>query len=101
MLFDLLATDLKGFDVRAIPNTAAKAQQQVHSLQGSMAWLHDVLQDGSISGERWQDSGLSIEKDRAYMCYVEFSKLQRDWRPATNGAEIMLKQKLKRDGDSA
>jgi hypothetical protein len=98
MLFDLLATDLKGFDVRAM---AAKAQQQVHSLQGSMAWLHDVLQDGSISGERWQDSGLSIEKDRAYMCYVEFSKRQRDWRPATNGAEIMLKQKLKRDGDSA
>ena len=46
-----------------------------------MAWLHDVLQEGSISGERWQDAGLTIETDRAYLCYVEFSKRQRDWKP--------------------
>jgi hypothetical protein len=83
MLFDLLEMDLSGFDVRDIPNTAAKAQQQVHSLQGSLAWLHDVLQEGSISGERWQDAGLAIEKDRAYLCYEDFSKRQHNWRPET------------------
>ncbi len=83
MLFDLLAMDLKGFDIRAIPGTAAKAQQQVHSLQGSLAWLHDVLYEGYIGGEQWQDAGLTIETDRAYACYVEFSKRQRDWRPET------------------
>ena len=81
MLHDLLSMDVSAFNVRAVPHTAAKALQQVHSLQGSMAWLHDVLQEGSISGERWQDAGLTIETDRAYMCYVEFSKRQRDWKP--------------------
>jgi hypothetical protein len=82
MLFDLLAMDLKGFDVRAIPNTAAKARQQAHSLKGAAAWLYDVLQEGSINGEEWQDAGLTTDKDQAYACYVEFSKRQRDWRPA-------------------
>jgi hypothetical protein len=81
MLHELLATDLKGFDVRAIPHTAAKAKQQALSLHGSLAWLYDVLQEGSISGEQWQDAGLTIETDRTYMCYVEFSKRQRDWKP--------------------
>jgi hypothetical protein len=81
MLHELLAMDLKSFDVRAVPHTAAKAKQQALSLQGSLAWLYDVLQEGSVSGERWQDAGLTIEKDRAYMCYVEFSKRQHDWRP--------------------
>jgi hypothetical protein len=81
MLHDLLSMDVSAFNVRAVPHTAAKALQQVHSLQGSMAWLHDVLQEGSIGGEQWQDAGLTIETDRAYMCYVEFSKRQRDWKP--------------------
>jgi hypothetical protein len=82
MLFDLLSMDLKGFDVRAIPHTAAKARQQTYSLKGSMAWLHDVLQEGSINSEEWQGAGLTTDKDQAYACYVEFSKRQRDWRPA-------------------
>jgi hypothetical protein len=81
LLYDLLNMDLNEFNVRDIPNTAAKAQQQVHSLQGARAWLHDVLQEGSISGEQWQGAGLTIETDRAYMCYVEFSRRQRDWKP--------------------
>jgi hypothetical protein len=81
MLHDLLTMDLKGFDVRSIPPTAAKAKQQALSLHGSREWLYDVLQEGSVSGERWQDAGLTIETDRAYMCYVEFSKRQRAWKP--------------------
>jgi hypothetical protein len=81
MLHDLLSMDVSGFNVRAVPHTAAKALQQVHSLQGSMAWLHDILEEGAIAGERWQDAGLTIETDRTYTCYVEFSKRQRDWKP--------------------
>ena len=83
MLHDLLNMNLKAFDVRAIPHTAAKAKQQALSLDGSMAWLYDVLQEGSISVEPWKDAGLTIDTDRAYMCYVEFSKRQRDWKPET------------------
>ena len=82
MLHDLLVMDLKGFNVRAIPHTAAKAKQQALSLHGPMAWLYDVLQEGSISGEQWQDTGLAIDTDRAYACYAEFSKRQHDWKPS-------------------
>ena len=81
MLHDLLNMDLKAFDVRAIPHTAAKAKQQALSLNGPMAWLYDVPQEGSISSEQWQVGGLTMDTDRAYMCYVEFSKRQRDWKP--------------------
>jgi hypothetical protein len=81
MFHDLLAMDLKGFDVRAVPHTAAKAQQQAHSLQGTEAWLNHVLQEGEIGSERWQDNGLTVSKDHAYRCFEEFSKQQRAWRP--------------------
>jgi hypothetical protein len=81
MLYHLLNMDLTAFDVRAIPHTAAKAKQQALSLHGSLAWLYDALQEGSIGNEQWQDGGLTIDTDRAYTCYVEFSKRQRDWKP--------------------
>jgi len=81
MLHDLLNMNLKAFDVRAIPHTAAKAKQQAHSLHGSLAWLHDVLQEGFIGVEWWQDTGLTIDTNLAYQWYVEFSKHQRDWKP--------------------
>ena len=45
LFHDLLAVDLAGFNVRAVPHTAAKAHQQVLSLNGTAAWLHDVLQE--------------------------------------------------------
>ena len=48
MFYDLLAMDLSGFDVRAVPHTAAKAQQQAHSLRGTDAWLYHVLNEGAI-----------------------------------------------------
>lgn len=82
MFHDLLAMDLSGFDVRAVPHTAAKAQQQAHSLHGTEAWLYHVLQEGSIGCEHWQDNtGLTVSKDQAYLCFEDFSKQQRAWRP--------------------
>ena len=80
MLYDLLGMDLTGFDVRAVPHTAAKAQQQVHSLQGTEAWLYHVLQEGGIGYDQWKDTGLTVTKDHAYMCFEAFSKQQRAWR---------------------
>ena len=49
MFYDLLATDLSNFDVRAVPHTAAKAQQQTLGLSGTEAWLHHILQEGAIA----------------------------------------------------
>ena len=81
MFHDLLAMDLSGFDVRAVPHTAAKAQQQAHSLAGTEAWLYHVLQEGAIGSERWQNTGLSVSTEHAYMCFEDYSKRQRDYRP--------------------
>ncbi len=81
MLHDLLAMDLSGFDVRAIPHTTAKAQQQAHSFRGTMSWLYDILQEGAIGYEEWKEAGLTINKNHAYDRYKEFSKEHREWQP--------------------
>ena len=81
MFHDLLAMDLSGFDVRAVPPTAAKAQQQVLTLHGTASWLHHVLQEGAIGCESWHNNGLTADTGHAYMCYEDFSKRQRNWRP--------------------
>ena len=81
MFHDLRAMDLGAFDVRAVPHTAAKAQQQAHSLAGTEAWLYHVLQEGAIGSEHWQSTGLVVSTDHAYMCFEDYSKRQRDWRP--------------------
>ena len=81
MFYDLLAMDLSDFDVRAVPHTAAKAQQQAHSLNGTDAWIYHVLQEGKIGFERWQKTGLAVSTDNAYFCYEEYSKRQREYKP--------------------
>ena len=48
MFHDLLNMDLSRFNVRAVPHTAAKAQQQAHSFRGMEAWVHHILQEGAI-----------------------------------------------------
>ena len=96
MFYDLLNMDLSTFDVRAVPPTGAKAQQQAHSLRGTEAWLFDALQEGAIAGECWQISGLTVTKDNAYDHYEEFSKRQRDWRP--DGKSVWSKKIFERLG---
>jgi hypothetical protein len=83
MFYDLLTMDLSGFNVRAVPPTAAKAQQQEHSLQGTDAWLHHVLQEGTIGVDHWQQTGLNVSTDRAYSCYEDYGKRQHHYRPDT------------------
>lgn len=81
MFCDLLAMDLTAFNVRAVPPTAAKAQQQVLSLNGTASWLHHVLQKGSVGCESWNGNGLTVDTSHAYMCYEDFSRKQHNWRP--------------------
>jgi hypothetical protein len=85
MLYDLLAMDLRWFDVWAIPATAAKAEQQAHTFRDIEAWVYQVLQDGAVGPWHWQKTGLSIEKDAAYGHYVEFTKLHREYRAQGKG----------------
>jgi hypothetical protein len=91
MLHDLLAMDLSRFNVRRVPRTAAKAQQQALSLPSIEAWLYHVLQDGAIEQrgpnglpglkQEWEENGLGISKDLAYAAYEGFSSKRRDYRP--------------------
>src|SRR5262249_49213191 len=81
MLHDLFAMDLSGVDVRAVPHNKAKAQQQAHSFRGTTSWLYDILQEGALGSERWNEAGLTISKDHAYESYKAFSKERREWQP--------------------
>jgi hypothetical protein len=80
MLYDLLNMDLTGFNVRAVPNSAAKTEQKLLSLKGSKAWVCHVLQEGAIHN-KWNENGLSIGKDDAYNHYEAFSKQRREYQP--------------------
>jgi hypothetical protein len=81
MFHDLRTMDLSGFDVRAVPHTAAKAQQQAHSLAGTDAWLYHVLQEGAIGHYNWEGVGLTVSTGDAYGHYEGFSNQQHAWRP--------------------
>jgi hypothetical protein len=81
MLYDLLHMDLTGFNVRAVPNSAAKTEQKMLSLKGAKAWLCNVLQEGAIGYNKWTDTGLLIGKDQAYDHYETFSKQRREYQP--------------------
>jgi len=52
MMFDLLAIDLSGFDVRTKPNTKELTLQKLQSLQPYHRWWFDCLFRGSI--EDWK-----------------------------------------------
>ncbi len=52
MMFDLLAIDLSGFDVRTKPNTKELTQQKLQSLQPYHRWWFDCLSRGSF--EEWK-----------------------------------------------
>jgi hypothetical protein len=89
----LLAIKLSGFNVRDVPRTAAKAQQQALSLPSVEAWLYQMLQEGAIEHkaqfggslvkQEWQPNGLVVSKDDAYAAYEDFSTRRRDYRPST------------------
>jgi Family of unknown function (DUF5906) len=81
MLYDLLHMDLSNFNVRVVPESAAKTEQKLLSLRGAKLWLYQVLQDGAIGYDRWQETGLTVSKDHAYGSYEEFSKQRREWQP--------------------
>jgi hypothetical protein len=89
MLYDLLHKDLSGFNIRAVPRSAAKTEQKLLSLHGTMAWLFSVLQDGAVeiqcsngsAPQPWTDTGLVISKTNAYQSYQAFSKQRHEWQP--------------------
>jgi hypothetical protein len=84
LLHDLLAADVRGFDVRRVPQTAALADQKqrtLHARGGPLAWLHDVLSAGEIRavGEfantiAWSEQGLLVSRNDLFSAYEAWDR---------------------------
>ena len=59
MLYDLLHYPLKGYSVRAIPNTTALQQQKINSLDRVARWFFERLAEERLS---YGDSGWIVEQ---------------------------------------
>jgi hypothetical protein len=93
MLYDLLHMDLKGFNILAVPKSAAKTEQKLLTQKGTAAWLFEILQGGEIQavirapyGNRdvfaeWDLEGMELSRDDAYQAYLQFSQEQREYKP--------------------
>ena len=92
MLYDLLHMDLKGFNILAVPKSAAKTEQKLLTQTGTAAWLFEILQEGAIHAifktayrlnvfKEWEANGMEIDRDDAYQAYLQFSQEQREYKP--------------------
>ncbi len=83
--------DLRAFDVRTPPETAALTAQKTAGLRGVAAWWYERLQEGDLGhtgfdddAADWQDGAITVAKSTLYTTYEEWAKGQRfDGRPAT------------------
>ncbi len=85
MMFDLLAMDLSGFDVRTKPNTKELTLQKLQSLQPYHRWWFDCLSRGSF--DEWKPD---------WPDFVSTVKMTRLLRNATQGIRT-YKQVVDRD----
>ncbi len=90
MLHELLAHDLRDFNVRRIPQTAGLAEQKVQSLRGPIRWLFECLQAGAISSRHgltyeWDDQGLGLIKSDGHASYHEVAKRRHEYAAVDQG----------------
>ena len=87
MLHDLLAMDLKDFNVRAVPATEGLQQQRKLSLATTEAWWADCLERGYVFRSRlglekhfatWHDT---VSTELLHASYMEFAKDRRERHP--------------------
>lgn len=79
LLHHLMTLDLKGFDVRTVPQTAALQDQKMLSLGPEEGWWYERLQDGRLpsTSAEWFSSST---KDRVHGDYLLFAERQRIMR---------------------
>jgi hypothetical protein len=85
MLHDLMDVNLSGFDVRKVPQTAALADQKLHSLDDIDSWWRDVLAAGEIDhsgfGSGDWTNGIEIPRDSVFDHYVRHAQRARIYKP--------------------
>jgi hypothetical protein len=84
MFHDPQLRDLSKFDVRRVPQTAALADQKrytLHTRDGTLAWLQDVLTAGAIKhmGDppcaiAWTEKGLLVSRNELFDAYEEWER---------------------------
>ena len=103
MLHELLARDIKAFNVRRVPSTKAHIEQKRMSLRGVDRWLDECLQNRRIGAQEWTSDGVVIATSHAYDDYfVHHSRRDRfpegieQWSKAigkTFGAEFLSRSR--------
>lgn len=79
LLHYLLNLDLTGFQVRAVPDTVALAEQKVEGLKNVERWWINLLQQGEIDGAQKQD-GISNNFWLKNTLRIEKSELRDNYR---------------------
>ncbi len=78
----LLARDLSGFNVRAVPKTAALDRQKIEGMPALDRWILEALDTGvGLSGSDWNDDAQRVVCDSAVMRLDAYCR-----RAATRGA---------------
>jgi hypothetical protein len=87
MLYDLLETPLGDFEVRDIPETSARREQMVHSLDGESAWLFHVLALGSLGTgpTAWPGWASTTTLQESHETWARNGKHRHATDPATLG----------------
>lgn len=88
MLHALLSVPLANFQVRDIPQTKARTDQMVHSLDGPTAWLLHVLTVGQLipeDGAEWPSFSTTRALHRSHETWAHGGKYRSAVDPASLG----------------
>lgn len=88
LLHELMTTDLDGFDIREVPQTAALAEQKLHSLDDVQEWWREVLTTGAmndglaiITDHDWSKAPIDVSCDALYEKYLSTTARAKLYRP--------------------
>jgi hypothetical protein len=91
--------DLTGFEVRAVPKTAALADQKSRGLRNFPLWWFQMLQEGELDTELqgdveegWSEHGVKVSREDFRDAYVRWLRTRRfdgdPWTPVQIGRSL-------------
>ncbi|PZR89776.1 MAG: hypothetical protein DI537_20445 [Stutzerimonas stutzeri] len=104
LLHFLQTYDLRKFNVRSVPNTAALAQQKVEGLKNIERWWHGQLRSGEASfpftrdrggeGADWAKGPIAVDRTDFRDGYTRWLKTRRFDGEELDSAEVGLRMKV-------
>jgi hypothetical protein len=78
LLHTFLTYDLTGFNILAVPKTAALAEQKDRNLRGPYKWIREVLTTGQLGiVELSEDTRTAISKQEVSAAYARDNKYEK------------------------